>query len=154
MHRRTAVLLVAATAVLPMTLTVGPSAGASATKPKPKPLVCSAIKGTAVTTPGALTLTAKLSGCVRTLTGGGGTIAVSGGSGTITWKNAETTSGHMTLVLVSTNACTTGTEYALKTHGVSSTGVAAKIKGVFTNDLCIVAGPPTTVALLDSTFKL
>jgi hypothetical protein len=111
------------------------------------PTTCDALKGTSASP------TAKLKGCTEATTGGSGVIAgVGANSDVVTWENTGTTTFTYTHVLLSKDACPTGSdEYKWTGTVTSSTGPASHIKGAVAALVCITTNSEAKAKLLKGT---
>jgi hypothetical protein len=108
---------------------------------------CSALKGTSASP------TAKLRGCTEATTGGGGTIAGTGpNTDVVTWKNSGTTTFTYTHVLLSKDACPTGSdEYKWTGTVTASTGSASAVTGSVKSLICFTNNAKAKATLLQGT---
>ncbi len=108
---------------------------------------CDALKGNSAAP------TAKLSGCTLATTGGAGIIAgVGANTDTVTWKNNGTTTFTYTHVLLSNDACPTGSdEYQWTGKVTASTGAASGITGNIAALICITTNSKAKATLLKGT---
>jgi hypothetical protein len=148
MRSRTFRACLAPALAMPVTFAVLalPASQAHAT-PLTSRTTCSALKGNSATT------TAKLRGCTEATTGGGGTIAGTGpNTDVVTWTNSGTTTFTYTHVLVSKDACPTGSdEYKWTGTVTASTGSASGITGAVKALICVTNNSKAKATLLQGT---